>query len=365
MANDPVRFEHQSYAQRVVFGPGTARTALRGEVERLGASRVLLIAAPGEAELAATLTGDLPIAARFDGVRPHVPVEVAEQARALAASSAADAVLSVGGGSTTGTAKAVALTSGLPVIAVPTTYAGSEATPVWGLTENQRKTTGVDPVVLPRAVVYDAELTTTLPPELSVASGLNALAHCVDSLWAPRANPLLSALGTEGIRALAPALRAVLADGDDLAARSGCLYGAYLSAVTFAGAGSGLHHKICHVLGGSFDLPHAQTHAVVLPHVLAYNAAAAPAAADRIAGALGTEDAVTGLLGLYDDLHAPRSLRDLGMPADGIPEVAAVVAEGAPAGNPRPVTAESIAALLRRAWAGDRPVSDQRSEDDR
>ncbi|GAA4703658.1 maleylacetate reductase [Nocardioides conyzicola] len=349
-------FEHQTFAQRVVFGAGTAMTSLVTEADRLGARRVLLIATHAEAELADRLAGALPVSGRFHDVRPHVPAEVAEAARALAQEIEADLLVCIGGGSTTGTAKAVALTTGLPILAVPTTYAGSEATPVWGMTEARRKTTGTDPVVLPRVIVYDPELSVSLPTALAVASGLNAMAHCVDSLWAPRANPLLSAMATEGIRALAPALRGIVADAGDLDARAGCLYGAYLSASTFAGAGSGLHHKICHVLGGAYDLPHADTHAVVLPHVLAYNADDAPRAADRVAEALGAAESVAGLIDLYDDLAAPRALRDLGLREDQLEEATGLVVDAAPADNPRAVTAESIHRLLRRAWSGAAPL---------
>lgn len=359
-------FVHEAYAQRVVFGAGAARFELVNEIERLGSSRVLVIAADAERQLAAELTAALPVAAVFSDVRMHVPVPVAQAARALAAQARADLLVSVGGGSTTGTAKAVAMTSGLPIVAVPTTYAGSEATPVWGLTEGQRKSTGVDVRVLPRTIVYDPELTTSLPGELSVASGLNALAHCIDSMWAPKANPISSALAVEGTRALAAGLPAVLADGQDVPARSRALYGAYLAAVAFAGAGSGLHHKICHVLGGAYGLPHAPMHAVVLPHVLAFNASAAREAADRVAAALGGSDPMAGLLALYDDLDAPRALRDLGLREGDLGEAARLVVEAAPPSNPRPFGVEDAERLLRQAWAGDRPtVTTTRSSDGR
>ena len=214
-------------------------------------------------ELAGTLGGRL--AGVFTGVRPHVPAAVAQAARQEAAAAGADALLSIGGGSATGTAKAVALATGLPVIAVPTTYAGSEVTPVWGITEGARKTTGTDLRVLPRLVIYDPELTLGLPPGLSAASGLNAMAHCVEAFWAPRRNPVSSLAAGEGIRALAGALPLVGTAPADLGVRSSLLYGAYLAGSAFAVAGSGLHHKICHVLGGRYDLPHAQMHAIVLP----------------------------------------------------------------------------------------------------
>lgn len=354
-----LRFEHQTHAQRLVFGAGTAHSSLAGEVDRFQACRVLLISTSAEADLARSVAADLSVADHFVDVRPHVPVEIANQARELAQRVEADLLLCVGGGSTTGFAKAVALTTGLPIVAIPTTYAGSEATPVWGLTEDRRKTTGTDPVVLQRTVIYDPELSVTLPVELAVASGLNAMAHCVDSLWAPRANPILSAMATEGIRALAPALRGIVARSDDLDARAGCLYGAYLAAATFAGAGSGLHHKICHVLGGTWDLPHAETHAVVLPHVLAFNLDKAPEAATRVADALGTDTALDGLCDLYRHLSAPMSLGDLGLPEDALDEATERVVEAAPPDNPRSVDIAAVRRLLQRAWVGDTPMTER------
>jgi alcohol dehydrogenase class IV len=263
-----VQFTHETLPQRVVFATGKAAAAVAADVAHLGSKRLMVIAAPAEVELAGRVTKGLPVALRHDEVVVHVPVEVAERARCAAAEAEADALLCVGGGSTTGLAKAVALTTGLPIVAVPTTYAGSEATNVWGLTEGQTKTTGVDEKVLPRSIVYDASLLLTLPVELSVASGLNALAHCIDSMWGPRVDPIDHALAGEGIRALAAGLPAVVAEPTGIAGREQTLYGAYLAAVAFASAGSGLHHKICHVLGGMFNLPHAQTHAVVLPTCL-------------------------------------------------------------------------------------------------
>ncbi|HEY0534767.1 MAG TPA: maleylacetate reductase [Actinoplanes sp.] len=345
-----VIFEHQSYTQRVVFGVEAARTRLAAEVDRLGAHRVLLVAAPSARAQAASLTAGLPMAGAVDEVRMHVPIEVADAARRQAEETGADLLLAVGGGSATGTAKAVALSSGLPIVAVPTTYAGSEVTPVWGLTENGRKTTGVDERVLPRTVVYDPALTVGLPVEMSVASGLNALAHCVDSLWAPRVNPVDTALALEAAHALLEGLPRVHAAPTALEGRSSTLYGAYLAALAFAGAGSGLHHKICHVLGGAYDLPHAQTHAVVLPHVLAFNAPAAPDPVARLARALDASDALAALNDLYDAVDAPRSLRALGLPEDRLPHAAALIAQAAPPSNPRPVTEADALAILEAAF---------------
>jgi alcohol dehydrogenase class IV len=348
-----MKFAHETLPQRVVFAPGEAVRVVTDEVTRLGAGRVMLVAAPSAAALTAALTDGLPVVHVHDEVVRHVPVEVAEQARKAARESAADALVCVGGGSATGLAKAVALTSGLPIVAVPTTYAGSEATNVWGLTRGTTKTTGADPRVLPRTVVYDASLLLTLPARLSVASGLNALAHCVDAMWGPRADPIDRALAGEAVRALCDGLPEVRDRPDRLPGHEQTLYGAYLAAVSFASAGSGLHHKICHVLGGMFDLPHAQTHAAVLPHVLAFNAPGAPEAERRIAEALGSAHAVEGLAALHARLDAPTALKELGMPEDGIARAVGPVLAAVPDGNPTPVTPDRLTALLRAAWEGD------------
>jgi maleylacetate reductase len=351
-----VRFDHETLPQRVRFGSHAAAENLAAEIEALGVARLMMIAAGPERELAERVAVGLPVAHWHHEVAMHVPVEVAQRARAAAAAHDTDALVCVGGGSTTGLAKAVALTTGLPIVAVPTTYAGSEATNVWGLTENAKKTTGVDSRVLPRAIVYDASLMLTLPVELSVSSGLNALAHCVDSMWAPRADPIDRAIAGEGIRALRVGLPLVVQEPTGLDGREHALYGAYLSAVAFASAGSGLHHKICHILGGMFDLPHAQTHAIVLPQVLAFNAPNAPEAEQRIAAALGTDTALGGLAQLRAQLRAPSALRDYGMPEAGIPRAVEAVLAAAPPSNPTPVTTENLTRLLHAAWEGAEPA---------
>jgi len=358
-----VRFEHETLAQRVCFAPGEASATVRAEVERLGGTRVMVIAAASQTVVAERVTALVPVVLRYDEVVMHVPVETAERARAAAAAHEVDLVVSVGGGSTTGLAKVIALTSGIPIVAVPTTYAGSEATSVWGLTEGARKTTGVDARVLPRALVYDATLTRSLPVAMSVASGLNALAHCVDSMWAPRTDPVDQALAGEGIRALAAGLPAVVADPAGVEGRERMLYGAYLSAVAFSSAGSGLHHKICHVLGGTYDLPHAQTHAVVLPYVLAFNAPSAPEAERRIAEAFGAATAVEGLQRLRHTVDAPKALRDHGFDEADIDDAVRAILEVVPPDNPRPVAAHHVRQLLRAAWEGTDPLTrDDRSQ---
>ena len=352
-----MRFVHDSLPQRVCFGSGQAAEYLKTEIGNLGASRVMVIAGKRDTALVDTIAGGLPVALRHDEVVMHVPVDVAERARDAAAAARADAVVSIGGGSATGLAKAIAMTSGIPVIAVPTTYAGSEATAVWGLTEGDKKTTGTDPKVLPKVVVYDATLTLSLPVDLSVASGLNALAHSVDAMWAPKADPINAALAAEGIRALAAGLPKVAADPADLAGREEALYASYLSAAAFASAGSGLHHKICHVLGGKYNLPHAQTHAIVLPYVLAFNAGRARDAASRIASSFGSKNALDGLQRLRAELGAPRALADYGFSEADVPDAAAAILPAVPPSNPRPVTVADLEALLRAACSGADPAS--------
>ncbi|MFC8181756.1 maleylacetate reductase [Rhodococcus sp. NPDC057297] len=352
-------FVHTTHAQRVFFGTGDGPRHLGAEVERLGAERIMLIAADQETSLAAEVIATVPVTRRWNDVAPHVPIATAQAATAAARNDAIDLMISVGGGSTTGLAKAIALETGIPIVAVPTTYAGSEATNVWGLTENSRKTTGVNDVVLPVSIVYDARLTASLPVELSVVSGLNALAHCIDSMWAPRTDPIDKALAGEGIAVLARALPEIRNDaGQTLAGREDALYGAYLSAVTFASAGSGLHHKICHVLGGAYNLPHAHTHAIVLAYVTAFLAPFAQDAERRIASAFDATDALTGLNDLRAAVGAPTALRDHGFDGSVISEAAHLILPSVPPGTPRPVTADDLEVLLRAAWAGDPPTKE-------
>lgn len=352
-----LNFSHDTLGQRLLFGSGKAALNLVEEVSRLGAQRVMLIAAPYEAHIAHSVTQQISVHVTYEDVVQHVPIEKAEDARRVATEHEIDLLVCVGGGSTTGLAKAVAMTTGIPIVAVATTYAGSEATNVWGLTEAARKTTGVDNKVLPVTVVYDAELTYSLPVELSVASGLNAMAHCIDSMWAPRADPINQALAAEGIRALASGLPRITENPTDEQGREEALYGAYLSAVSFASAGSGMHHKICHVLGGTYNLPHAQTHATVLPYVLAFNAPFAPRADARIAAAFGTSTGLEGLNRLREKLNAPQALKDYGFNEADIEEAVSIAMPIIPESNPRPVTAENLAELLHAAWAGSTPTS--------
>ncbi|HVL34946.1 MAG TPA: maleylacetate reductase [Burkholderiales bacterium] len=347
-------FVYTALPTRVVFGTGRV-AELGAEVERLGAKRVLLLSTPGRAQMVAALSAGLPIAGVFDRAVMHTPREAVEQARAMAKDVRADCCVALGGGSTIGFGKAIALESGLPVLAVPTTYSGSEMTTIWGISEGGAKKTGRDPKVLPRTVIYDPVLTLELPPAVSAASGMNAIAHCVEALYAHDGNPIVSLMAEEGIRALAAALPKILANGKDIAARSEALYGAWLAGMTIATTSVALHHKLCHVLGG-LGLPHAETHSIVLPHAVRYNHDAAPEAMARLRRALGgVADAPAALYDLEKKLGLPLRLADLGL-AEADLERAAKTAAEAPYPNPRKVEYAGVLALLREAYAGRRPA---------
>lgn len=353
----PLAFTHDVRAPRVVFGAG-AIDRLPDELDRLGAARVLVVctARRGAAVERVAAAAVARLAGIFDGARMHVPAEVADAALAEARRVDADLLVAVGGGSAIGVAKAVALRGGPPFLAVPTTYAGSEMTPIWGISERGRKTTGRDPRVLPRTVLYEPALTVSLPPAVTAASGMNAIAHCVEALYAHDGSPVTALLAEEGIRALSSSLPAAVADGADLDARSGALYGAWLAGGALGAVAMGLHHRICHALGGAFGLPHAETHAVVLPHVAAFNTPAAPDAIARAARALGAEDAAGALSDLATGLGCPRSLREIGLREEQLDAAAAHVVESAYP-NPRPFQTEQVRSLLDDAWHGRRPSS--------
>jgi len=241
------------------------------------------------------------------------------------------------------------------VLAVPTTYSGSEMTPIYGLTESGQKRTQRDAKVLPKTVIYDPQLTLGLPPGTSAASGMNAIAHCVEAMYAQDANPIVSLMAEEGIRALAASLPAIVRHPADAEARSEALYGAWLAGVALGSAGMALHHKLCHTLGGTWNLPHAETHAIVLPHAARYNRDAAPEAMARIARALGANDAPTGLYDLETKLGLKMRLADLGMQEADL-ERAAQLATQAPYPNPAAIEYAQVLQLLRNAFAGRRPA---------
>jgi len=349
-------FVYSALAARVVFGAG-ALDHLQREIGLLGARRALVLSTPeqrAQGEDIARRLGES-CAGIFPKAVMHVPIESAREARAEAKRLGADCVVAVGGGSTTGLGKAIALESALPILAIPTTYAGSEMTPIYGITEAGLKKTGRDPRVLPKTVIYDPELTVNLPVGLSVTSGINAIAHAAEALYAPDANPIISLLAEEGIRALRDGLPRLKAAPDHLDARGSCLYGAWLCGTVLGAVGMSLHHKLCHTLGGTFNLPHAETHTVILPHALAYNRGAAPEAMQRIASAIHATDAAAGAFDLAERLGAPTSLKAIGMPQSGL-ERAAELATQNQYPNPRPLERAAIRELLQNAYDGKRPM---------
>ena len=352
-------FTYTSAAARVVFGAGSL-SHLEREVEWLGANRALVLCTPEQVDIAQLVVKRL--GARAAGLFPkaamHVPIETARAAREQARELGADCAVAIGGGSTIGLGKAIALEApagSLPILAIPTTYAGSEMTPIYGVTEAGIKKTGKDLRVLPRTVIYDAELTLSLPVGLSMTSGLNAIAHSAEGLYAQDGNPIMALMAEEGIRSLVQALPAISQRPNDLEARTQAQYGAWLCGTVLGNVGMALHHKLCHTLGGTFNLPHAETHAVVLPHAIAYNAPAIPAAIAAMRRALGTQDPARALFDLGVQLGAPKGLASLGMPEDGIERAADLATQNA-YWNPRPIERGAIIELLRRAWAGQPPA---------
>ncbi|CAB3810723.1 maleylacetate reductase [Paraburkholderia fynbosensis] len=346
------RFIYQGLPARVLFGRGTI-TKLSEEVERLGLTRMMVLSTPEQvalAERACELLGVRAVAT-FSGATMHTPIEVTVRALEAAKACMADGVVALGGGSTIGLGKAIALRTDLPQIVIPTTYAGSEMTPILGETQDDRKTTQRGPRIQPEVVIYDVDLTLTLPPVMSALSGFNAMAHAAEALYASDRNPVVSLMAEEGVRAIYEALPEVLLNPADPNARTTLLYGAWLSACCLGSTSMGLHHKLCHTLGGLFDLPHAQTHAILLPYALTYNAPAIPEALTRLGRAMDAECAIGALIHLEGACGIPLALRDIGMPEEGV-ERAVEEALANPYNNPRPIEPAPLREILSRAWAG-------------
>ncbi len=345
-------FVYVGRPQRVIFGPASLRH-LHREMDTLGVKKALVLCTPEQRAVATRVTNMLGSRAAgvFDRAIMHVPIATARDAREFARSLGADCAIAVGGGSTIGLGKAIALDSGLPILAIPTTYAGSEMTPIYGITDHGVKKTGRDDRVLPRCVIYDPELSMSLPAVMSLTSGINAIAHAAEGLYSATTNPILDLMAQEGIAALGRALPLIVAGQDLEAARADALYGAWLCGSVLAGVDMALHHKLCHTLGGSFNLPHAETHTIVLPHALAYNAAAAPQAMQKIAAALGKENAPRGLFDLARDNGAPVALRDLGMQQGDLEKACDLALENRYP-NPRPLEREALMQLLVNAYRG-------------
>jgi maleylacetate reductase len=351
-------FVYTAQSVRVVFGVD-AWSRLKAEVALLGARRALVLCTPRQRALAERASEVLAEcgAGIYDQAIMHVPIATVNDAQDAVQGAEADCIVAIGGGSTIGLAKVLAMESLLPILAVPTTYSGSEMTSVYGVTENGVKKTGKNPHALPRTVIYDPSLTVKLPFDISVASGMNAIAHAAEGLYSEDGNPVLALMAEEGIRAMANGLRRLKQHADPLTARGDCLYGAWLCGTVLGNAGMALHHKLCHTLGGSFNLPHAQTHSIVLPHAMAYNAVAAAPAMQTISRALGQNNAPAAVA-LYDlahDLGAPLALQDVGMREADL-DKAADIATSSPYPNPRPIEREGIRMLLQTAFEGLRPA---------
>lgn len=347
-------FVYQSAPSRVIFGSGTI-THLAGELETLGCKRVLVLSTPFQKGDAERLAADIgPLAAGvFSNAKMHTPADVTDIAIAAYDAAGADGIVSIGGGSTIGLGKAISWRNKAPHLVVATTYAGSEVTDILGQTEHGVKTTMRDPTIRPETVIYDANLTLGLPISMSVSSGLNAIAHAVEGLYAQDRNPVTSLMAVEAIRALREALPRIVKSPEDVDARSDALYGSWLCGIVLGSVGMSLHHKLCHTLGGTFDLPHAETHAILLPHTAAFNAAAAQDALEPAIALFGG-DIGGGLYDLAAELGAPLALRDLGVTPVDL-EKATELAVKNPYWNPREITQSGILDLLTNALNGTRP----------
>jgi alcohol dehydrogenase class IV len=373
-------FIYTNTPSRVIFGKGKVST-LPKEAELLGVSKCLILSTKfqiKEAEMLTQLLGDKAVGI-FDNATMHTPIAITTEALELAKKLNADSVVSIGGGSTIGLGKAISFKTGLPHICIPTTYAGSEMTPILGQTVDGKKTTESHPDIKPNVVIYDVELTLTLPVEMSMTSSVNAIAHAgkclcpsvkdfypilmhektVEALYASDTNPIIQLLAQDGIRSLASALPEIKKDPKSISAREKAQYGAWLCAICLGSTKMALHHKICHVLGGAFNLPHAETHTVVLPHALAFNAPATPRAMELLAAALpdGNGDAVKGLNILLEKLDVPRDLKRYGMKESDI-EIGVQQTMSNKYANPREIQEGPIREMIRRCWAGEEAVQD-------
>ena len=343
-------FSYDTHEVRVVFGPGSIST-LPAELDRAGLGTVLLLTTPSrdeERNRVIELLGDR-IAGVYTGAKLHVPVSVIADVHKALDQFRPRSLLAYGGGSAIGLGKALAFDTKLPLAAIPTTYSGSEMTAVWGNSEEGIKRTFKNREVAPRLVLYDPDLTHGLSARITAASGMNALAHCIEAEYAPEQGPVTSFFALEGVRHMADGLR-VLADSPlDEAARRQALLGAHYAGRALDMTSMGLEHKLAHMLG-SMGLDHAESHAAIMPWVTAYNALAAPEAMSRLAGALGSDDASHALQALARRLNI-RTLADLGFSNRDIPHVVdKVLALRFP--NPRPVDADGVSWILERAMAG-------------
>lgn len=350
-----MRFVVEFSPSRVLFGAGRS-SEVKAEAGRLNIERALVISTADQSHVCGQFAAMLEdrLGAIYPGAVMHTPVNVTDAAMHQMRQMDCDGVVSVGGGSTIGLGKAIAYRTDLPQLVIPTTYAGSEMTSILGQSDKGKKTTLRSPKVLPETVIYDPELTLTLPDFISGPSGMNAIAHSVEALYAQNANPVTSLMAEESIRALGKALPAVVKDGGSLEARTDALYGSWLAGCCLGAVGMAIHHKICHTLGGSFDLPHADVHALMIAYSAAYNREAAPDAMHRICRALGARDAPDALFELFNQVARFKSLAELGMTEQDLDRAASLAVES-PYYNPRPITEPDIRRMLQAAFEGRQP----------
>lgn len=348
-------FRYTGLPANVIFGSGTI-SLLAKELIKLNITRTLIVTTAFQSDEAIKLQKILgeKTNAIFTKAAMHTPVNVTERALTVFKKFGADGIIALGGGSSIGLSKALALRTGAPQIVIPTTYAGSEMTPILGQTEDGKKTTQKTLKVLPDVVIYDVDYTLSLPLKMTVTSGVNAIAHAVEALYAEDTNPILALLAEEGIAKLTNALPHILECPDDLTFRSDALQGAWLCAICLGSGGVALHHKLCHVIGGMFDLPHAETHTVILPHAIAYNEPSILKTMDVLKRAMNTDKPAEKLFDIAKQSAVPTSLKELGMPQDGIDKVINQVMDN-PYYNPRPLKADALKVLLQNAWHGKRP----------
>jgi maleylacetate reductase len=346
---------HPLAHQRVRFGTGL-RHEVGAEMDLLGCARAIVLSTPQQSDMALDVAATLGDRAggMFSGATMHTPIDVTEEALQHAVTVKADCIVAIGGGSTTGLGKALSFRMNIPHICVPTTYAGSEATPILGQTENGIKTTFSDPGILPSVVLYDPQLVTSLPADLTVTSALNAMAHAVEGLYAKDRNDETTRLAIQGLEDFNGSLTRVLEDPGSLAAREATLRGAWACGTVLGRVGMALHHKLCHTIGGSFDLPHAQTHAILLPHATAFNEAAVPDLLAPVAKIFGGDQSGMALWGFARDMGAPLALKEIGLEESDL-DRAAEIATRNPYWNPREIDRAGIRALLQNAWSGDAP----------
>lgn len=381
-------FHLTNYAQEILFGAGSLQQ-LGEDVERFHWQRLMLCSTGsmrrnGHIATIEQVLGERLVAV-YEHVQPHVPDFQVAEASELAFEREVDAVIGLGGGSPIGMAKAVSWALEekrlhrppranspieqplIPVIAIPTTYAGSEMTPTYGITHyengNSRKITVTDAKVTPKLTIYDPVLTLDLSPEMTASTGINALAHCVEAVYSIARNPVSSAVALRGIRSIFSALPRCYSEGHDLDARTEMFVGSFLAGTALAHVSMALHHGLCHVLGGSAGVPHGIANSVILPHAMRFNLNATAPQLAEVAEAMGVsrsgrsdeevaEEGIQRIYKLIGSMQLPQHLRDLGVSESALPHLAELALHSrAVQSNPKPITnAKQVEEVLRAAW---------------